>query len=204
MSAALRVGITGGIGSGKSAVVDRLAGFGIPVIDADVLARDVVAPGEPALAAIAAHFGAELLLEDGSLDRPALRRLVFSDSTQRRWLEDLTHPLIAKRIATGMEAADAPYVVLVSPLLLEASQAAHVDCVVVVDVPEALQLERTMNRDANSAKLVQSIMDAQLSRAERRARADLIIDNSGDLRALDDQVESLHRKLLTMAREAED
>lgn len=196
---ALRVGVTGGIGSGKSAVTERLAALGVPIVDADVAAREVVAPGEPALAAIAAHFGDGVIDADGALDRAALRRIVFADAAQREWLERLTHPLIGARIAGQLASAAAPYVVLVSPLLLEGAQRRLVDRIVVVDVPEALQLARTMARDANSEGLVRSIMAAQLPRDERRAAADFIVDNSGDLDALDAQVAALHETLLELA-----
>lgn len=195
----LVVGITGGIGSGKSAVTRRLEQHGITVVDADVAARIVVEPGRPALAAIAAHFGAGILQADGTLDRAALRARVFLDESERRWLEQLTHPLIGQEIVDQINASRSPYTVLSSPLLLDTSQKALADCVVVVDVPEALQLERTMVRDSNDQAQVQRIMAAQMSRDARLALADIVIDNSGSLADLELQVDELHKEFLLRA-----
>lgn len=196
---ALVVGITGGIGSGKSAVTDRLANLGITIVDADVAARVVVEPGQPALQAIADHFGSDAIQEDGSLDRAALRKIVFEHPDERQWLESITHPAIREEIIHQLQSADSPYVVLSSPLLIEASQNSFVDLVVVVDVSESTQLERTMKRDDNSADLVRQIMAAQLSREERLRAADLIIDNDGNLEELHQHVDALHKQLLVKA-----
>ena len=196
---ALVVGITGGIGSGKSAVTDRLADLGITIVDADVAARVVVEPGQPALQAIADHFGSGVIQENGSLDRAALREIVFEYPDERRWLESITHPAIREEIICQLRSADSPYVVLSSPLLIEASQNDFVDLVVVVDVPESTQLERTMKRDDNSADLVRQIMSAQLSREARLRAADLIIDNDGNLEELHQHVDALHKQLLVKA-----
>lgn len=198
-SSTLRVGITGGIGSGKSAVTDRLQSRGVVVVDADQVARDVVEPGTPALAAIREHFGDSVITADGRLDRPALRKVVFAAPEERRWLESLTHPLIGEQIAARLACAESVYAVLSSPLLIETSQKAMVDLIVVVDVPEAVQLERTMARDANSEELVKSIMAAQASREQRLAAADYIVDNSGTLNQLDRQVADLHEHLVAKA-----
>jgi dephospho-CoA kinase len=195
----LRVGITGGIGSGKSAVTDRLAGRGITIVDADTVAREIVAPGSEALAAIAKHFGEGIIMPDGQLDRPALRRIVFAEPEERRWLEALTHPLIGLSIARQLDEAESVYAVLSSPLLLEGTQRDFVGHVVVVDVPESLQIIRTIARDNNNEALVRAIMDAQMSREARLALADTIIDNSGSLEELDQQVDALHEKLTTLA-----
>ena len=195
----LVVGITGGIGSGKSAVTQRLAQHGITVVDADVVARIVVEPGRPALTAIAEHFGANILQADGTLDRAALRSRVFSDASERRWLEQLTHPLIGQEIVDQLGASHSPYTVLSSPLLLDTSQKALVDCVVVVDAPEALQLQRTVQRDSNDETQVKRIMAAQLARDERLALADIVIDNSGTLDDLNQQVDELHKEFLLRA-----
>ena len=192
----LVVGVTGGIGSGKSAVTRLFEQRGVTVVDADAVARVVVEPGRPALAAIADHFGADILLEDGSLDRAALRRRVFADESERVWLERLTHPLIGREIREQVGASQSPYTILASPLLLDSSQKALVDCVVVVDAPEEVQLRRTMERDNNDEAQVKRIMAAQMSRADRLTQADYVIDNSGALEALDEQVESLHREFL--------
>jgi dephospho-CoA kinase len=192
----LVIGITGGIGSGKSAVTDRFEAQGIAVVDADKAARVVVEPGGPALDAIAAHFGAGVLLADGKLDRAALRRIVFADDKERRWLEQLTHPLIAQEIRRQLQAADSDYVILASPLLLETSQGELADLTVVVDVPEALQLQRTMARDDNDEDQVKRIMAAQQPREERLEKADIVIDNSRSLAELDDVVAELHKEFL--------
>lgn len=193
------MGVTGGIGSGKSALTDRLASRGIDIVDADVVAREVVDIGSPALDAIAVRFGKQILLENGALDRAALRKIVFEDPEQRQWLEALTHPLIGKSIAAQLAASDGPYVILSSPLLLEGSQKSFVGHVVVVDVSEETQLQRTMSRDNNNEELVRSIMAAQLPREKRRSQADTIIDNSGTLSELHDAADALHQKLLRLA-----
>ncbi len=190
------VGITGGIGSGKTAVTDQLQKLGVTVVDADLAARIIMEPGRPALAAVVERFGNDILLPDGQLDRAALRRTVFEDPQQRRWLEQLTHPLIGEEILRQLSAAASPYVVLSSPLLLETSQKELCDHIVVVDVPEDVQLERTMHRDDNDEGQVRRIMAAQLARAERLAGADSVIDNNGTLADLEAQVEALHADLL--------
>ena len=194
------VGITGGIGSGKSAVTQRLEKLGIAVVDADLVARLVVEPGTAALVAIAAHFGDDILLSDGQLNRAALRRIVFDNTEERRWLEGVTHPAIREEIARQLQEATSDYVVLSSPLLLESGQATFAQYVVVVDVPESVQLERTMRRDSNDEALVRQIMAAQLPREERIARADEAIDNSGSLEQLNAAVDALHQRLLARAK----
>ena len=194
------VGITGGIGSGKSAVTERFEQLGITVVDADLAARIIVEPGRPALDAIAEHFGADILLEDGTLDRAALRARVFADPNERKWLEQLTHPLIGQEILDQIAASTSPYTILSSPLLLETTQGELADCIVVVDVPEDVQLARTMSRDDNDEAQVRRIMDAQMKRADRLARADYTVDNSGPIEALDAQVEALHSTFLSQAK----
>ena len=197
------VGITGGIGSGKTAVTDHLETLGIVVVDADKAARVVVEPGKPALDEIAAHFGSEILLDDGALNRAALREVVFNDSSQRKILEGITHPRIREEIARQLSAATSPYVVLSSPLLLESGQNSFADYVVVVDVPEVVQVDRTMRRDDNSESLVKQIMAAQLDRQTRLSRADEAISNDGTLEALHAEVEALHQRLLDRAKAAD-
>ena len=196
------VGITGGIGSGKSAVTERFEQLGITVVDADLAARVIVEPGRPALAAIAEHFGEDIIQADGNLDRAALRQRVFSADQERLWLEQLTHPLIGQEIIDQMAASMSPYTILSSPLLLETSQKDLTACVVVVDVPEDLQLQRTMQRDDNDAAQVKRIMAAQMQREERLARADIVIDNSRSLQELDAVVEELHKEFLLRAETA--
>ena len=195
----LRVGITGGIGSGKTALTDWLAGKGIVIVDADLASRTIVAPGQPALREIVDTFGSEYLQHDGQLDRAALRTLVFSDEEKRRQLERITHPRIRDELARQMDSADSTYVVLSSPLLLESGQSTMVDLSVVVDVPEDAQIQRTMARDHNSRELVEGIMTAQLDRDTRISRADIVIDNSGSLEALHERGEILHQTLLARA-----
>lgn len=195
----LVVGITGGIGSGKSAVTKHLEQYGITVVDADVVAREIVAPGKPALAAIAEHFGDDILQGDGQLDRAKLRARVFSDDSERHWLEQLTHPLIGEEIVHQIASSRSAYTVLSSPLLLDTSQKALADCVVVVDTSEALQIARTVQRDNNDTAQVKRIMAAQLGRDERLALADIVIDNSGTLEELHSQVDELHKEFLQRA-----
>ena len=195
----LRVGITGGIGSGKTALTDWLATQGIVIVDADLAARIVVEPGQPALTEIAEKFGEEFLLSDGQLNRAALRQRVFADESQRKALEAITHFRIRDELARQMQEATSPYVVLSSPLLLESGQSEMVDVSVVVDVPKALQIERTMARDQNDRQLVEQIMAAQLDRETRIARSDIVIDNSTSLDALHQRAAVLHETLLGRA-----
>ena len=194
------MGITGGIGSGKSAVTLRLEEHGIAVVDADVVARTVVEPGRPALAAIVEHFGPHIVGADGALDRAALRKIVFEDARERAWLEGVTHPAIRDEIMRQLQDANSPYVVLSSPLLLEAGQSDLTDYVVVVDVPEEVQIMRTSTRDNNDEALVRKIMAAQLPRSERIARGDEVIDNRGSLADLHGHVDALHQRLLALSQ----
>lgn len=193
------VGLTGGIGSGKTAVSRRFEAKGITVVDADVVAREVVEPGTPALAQIRAHFGAEVMQPDGQLDRAALRRIVFSDPEAKHWLEALLHPLIGSETLRQLNDAPGPYVMLASPLLVESGQTSICHRVLVVDVPEAVQLQRTMQRDANDAGQVRRIIASQATREQRLAAADDVIDNSGEETALDAQVAILHQQYLELA-----
>ena len=193
----LIVGLTGGIGSGKTAVSDHLAKIGIHVVDADVAARTIVEPGKPAWQEIKQHFGDEVLLADQSLNRPWLRQKVFSDTQQRTVLEKITHPRIREEIIRDLQSSTSEYTILVSPLLIESGQFKLVQRVVVVDVPEELQISRTCARDANEADQVRRIIAAQISRAERLDKADDVLDNSGTLHSLLDQTNQLHQKLLT-------
>ena len=196
------VGITGGIGSGKSAVTDHLETLGVTVVDADKVARVVVEPGTNGLTAIAEHFGKDILLADGDLDRAALRKIVFDNPDERKVLEGITHPRIRNEIARQLSQATSPYVVLSSPLLLESGQNTFADYVVVVDVPEEVQLRRTMARDDNSEALVKQIMAAQLDRQTRLSRADTSITNDATLEVLYQRVDVLHEELLARAAAA--
>ncbi|MFM1895815.1 MAG: hypothetical protein RLZZ385_889 [Pseudomonadota bacterium] len=195
----LVVGLTGGIGSGKSTVAAIFAQLGVPVIDTDVLAREAVEPGETALAQITEHFGPDILQANGRLDRARLRGIVFADPAQRRWLENLLHPLIGERLRHRIAVLDSPYCIVMSALLLETSQAESVDRILVVDAPEQLQLRRTMERDTNNEATVKSIMASQSSRDDRLARADDIIVNDRDLKHLQSEVGKLHRRYLVLA-----
>lgn len=198
----LKVGLTGGIASGKSAVSDLLAGLGAEVVDTDVVAREVVAPGSEGLAAVREAFGDEVLAGDGSLDRRRLRALVFADESRRRTLEGILHPRIRQRTFERVAAARSPYVVIVVPLLAETGFDALVDVVVVVDCDEATQLERLMARDAHDEDEARRMLAAQARRETRLELADHVVDNSGDLDALRPQVERLHEALLAAANAA--
>ncbi len=191
----LIVGLTGGIGSGKSAAAACFEQLGVPVIDADTAARKVVAPGSDALRQIADHFGAQCLLPGGELDRAALRQRVFAEPQERQWLEALLHPLIRERIVAALAQAAAgpgvPYVILSSPLLLETGQDALVDRVLLIDVDATLQRERVLRRDGSPAATVDAMIAAQWSREQRRAGADDVILNDGGLEDLQTAVCSL-------------
>ena len=193
------VGVTGGIGSGKTTVTDTFAAYGIDVIDADVIARDVVALGSPALEAIRDHFGAEVINADGTLNRPALRQRVFADESEKNWLNQLLHPLIREGIEARLQAAASPYCMLSAPLLLENKLTYLCDRVLVVDVSEANQMKRTMDRDNNNEEQVRAIMQAQITRAERLAAADDIIDNNGPVVEIKSQAKALHQQYLDLA-----
>lgn len=195
----LKVGLTGGIGSGKSAAADMFAELGVPVVDADLIAREVVEPGEPALEQIAQHFGKSVIQSGGGLNRRALRERVFADPSEREWLEQLLHPLINERIRDRLDAFDTPYVMLVSPLLIESGQARLVDPVIVVDVDEQTQVERTIARDEVTIDQAKRIIASQCSRVERTQRAEYLLDNGGSLEQLREQVEYLHRQLIKLA-----
>lgn len=190
------VGLTGGIGSGKSAAADCFRSLGITVVDADVCARIVVEPNKPALKTIAEHFGQEIIQTDGTLDRAALRQKIFADAAERKWLETLLHPLIFEEIWTQLHSASSPYAILESPLLVEAGQQAICQRTLVIDAPEALQLARATARDNNSTAQVKAIMAAQASREQRLAKADDVIVNDRDLTHLHTQVEALHQQYL--------
>lgn len=195
----LRVGLTGGIGSGKSAVAERFARRGVPVIDTDEVAREVVAPGEPALAEIVGEFGPGLVDAQGRLDRRRLRERVFADAEARRRLEAILHPRIREAVQRRIENIDATYGLIVVPLLVETGFG-PLDRVLVVDVDEERQVERTSRRDNVPEESVRRIMQAQATRAERLARADDVIINNGAPDDLERQVDELHARYLALAR----
>lgn len=197
----LIIGLTGGIGSGKSAAAARFEqAHGIHVVDADIKSRVVVEPGRPALQKIVDRFGDAVLQEDGSLNRAALRERVFQVPDERRWLEQLLHPLIREEIVTDLASARSPYALLVSPLLVESGQYQMTRRVLVVDVPEALQIARTTARDKVPEEQVRAILKAQAQREERLRHAHDVIANDRDLAALHAQVDALHQQYLALAR----
>ena len=197
------VALTGGIASGKSAVARRFEALGTHVYDADVAAREVVAPREPALAEIEFVFGAEVLNADGSLDRRAMRERVFADAAARRKLEGIIHPRVRAWLRRRVGMDRGPYCMLAIPLLVEnREEYAWVDRVLLVDAPEALQIERLMQRDDIPRETAQRMLDAQSSREQRRAIADDVIVNDGEEAALDAQVAALHARYLELAAEA--
>lgn len=192
------LGLTGGIGSGKSAAAQHFIDLGVHLVDADNAARWVVEPGRPALAKIVEHFGAQVLQANGELDRSALRGLIFQDPEQRRWLETLLHPLIGQEIISYLARAESPYAILVSPLLVESGQYKMTQRVLVIDAPEQLQIQRTMQRDSTGEEQVQAILKAQASREQRLSHADDVLINDRDPAWLKSEVERLHHFYLTL------
>jgi len=195
----MRVGLTGGIASGKSAVSRLFASHGVPIIDSDEIARALLAPGNALTGAVFTRFGAELQRADGSLDRALLRARVFADSAARRDLEQLLHPAIAARAQQLGEVAGGPYQIYVVPLLIEAGVRERYDRVLVVDCPESLQLSRLLARDGIGLSLAHAMLAAQAPRAARLAAADDVIDNADGVEALAPQVAALHAKYLALA-----
>ncbi|MBG09932.1 MAG: dephospho-CoA kinase [Gammaproteobacteria bacterium] len=194
------VGLTGGIGSGKSTVAEMFAELDIDLVDADIASREVVAPGTQALAEIAEHFGAELLLEDGRLNRGALRRVIFHQEQEKQWLESLLHPLIKEWLIRQISRSKSPYCMLVSPLLLESGQSELVDRVLVVDVSVNTQVSRTLARDGGDERTARAIIRSQMNRKQRVKQADDIINNELQLRFLGQQIEILHQQYLARAK----
>jgi len=192
----LVVGLTGGIGSGKTAVSDRFARHGVPVIDTDLIARELVEPGQPALVDIAAEFGVECLDNEGRLNRAHLRQRVFADEASRRRLEAILHPRIRIVARERIAALTTPYCLLVIPLLAETGMTDLVDRVLVVDVSEAEQIRRVMARDRIDETQAQRILVAQASRSQRLALADEVVENSGDFASLEQQIADLHQHYL--------
>ena len=189
----MKIGLTGGVASGKSTVARAFANLGVAVIDSDRIARDIVAPGQPALAEVVAAFGPEIIGEDGQLDRKSLRELIFSDSSRRARLEAILHPRIAAELHALAEAAGGPYQVLEIPLLLETGMQTQVDRVLVVDCPVEAQVQRLIERDGGTASDAHRIVAAQTGRDRRLAAADDVIVNDGALDSLDWSVRALDR-----------
>jgi dephospho-CoA kinase len=199
MAPRLRIGLTGGIASGKSTVAQRFAELGVPVIDADESARIVVAPGSRGLAEVVSKFGENLLTADGELDRPLLRNLIFADADRRRELEAILHPLIRADMECRASLASGPYLVMAIPLLIENGGRDRVDRVLVVDVDEEVQLKRLMTRDSSTQEQAEAILSAQASRASRLKAADDIVQNEGTLAELRNAVDRLHQNYLSLA-----
>lgn len=197
----LRIGLTGGIASGKSLVAEKFTELGITVIDTDRVAREIVAPGTPALAEITTAFGTGILGPAGTLDRRTLRATVFADATQRRRLEAILHPRIRRQTLERADAAAGPYHVIAVPLLIETDFRALVDRVLVIDCPGSLQRERLLKRDDEDPQQAERILAAQVSRQIRLAGADDVIDNSGTRAATAEQVERLHEYYMELARD---
>ena len=194
-----RVGLTGGIASGKSTAAKFFGALGVPILDSDQVARDVVEPGQPPLERLVDRFGRKILTPDGHLDRPALREIVFSDPKARADLEALTHPAIGAAMEARSAAAGGAYQILVVPLLVEKNLSAHVDRVLVVDCDEELQVRRLRDRDGSTPEQVQAILKAQAPRAARLKAADDVIHNDTDMSAVRDQVAALHARYLELA-----
>ena len=195
------VGLTGGIGSGKSEISRRFQALGITVIDSDEVARQVVEPSCPALQTIATHFGKNILNINGTLNRAQLRQIIFANAQEKLWLENFLHPIIREETILQLRSAKSIYVILASPLLLETTQHQMVDRVLVIDTDEELQLVRASERDQNNREQIAKIMATQMSRTDRRAKADDIIYNHGDLAELDQQVKKLHVHYLKLSQQ---
>ena len=192
------VGVTGGIGSGKTAVTDFFASKGIYIADADVAARAVVEPGKPALKEIVQRYG-QAILNNGTLNRQKLRAIIFADPMERQWLEGLLHPLIEQQILHELSIARSPYAILVAPLMLEAGQNEWVDRLLVVDVPEQIQIDRTTARDQITEEQTRQIINSQIGREQRIREADDVVDNSGTLEQLHQTLGELHTHYLNLA-----
>lgn len=196
----LIVGLTGGIASGKTTVANLFQQhFSIDIVDADIIARDVVAQGTKGLAAIVEHFGPDILHRDGSLNRTALRERIFTDATEKSWLNQLLHPLINQKMSEALQKVTSPYALLVVPLLIENQLQSMVDRILVIDVDEQTQIERTQARDKVSKQQVLAILSAQASRAERLAFADDVIENNSQNQRLLPQITKLHKKYLAIS-----
>lgn len=195
----LVVGLTGGIGSGKSTVAAHFARLGVPVIDADDIARALVDPGQPALDEVVAAFGTDLLDEHGALDRNRLRRIVLADPEQRRRLEAILHPRVRLEMSRRLGQVNAPYCIFAIPLLIETGQTDRVDRILVVDCPESLQRRRVATRKQWTAADIDAMLAAQATREQRLQAADDVLVNVGDIKTLHHNIEDLHRQYLKLA-----
>ncbi len=198
--APLIIGLTGGIGSGKSTICQQFISLGVPVINTDLIAREVVKTGQPALQALQNHFGTVILNTDGSLNRTELRKIIFNDLQQKNFVEKLLHPLIMRQLQLQLADITAPYVIIEIPLLIEAGWQSQVDQILVVDLPEELQIERLKMRSELDKKSLKQIINSQISRSERVKHADQLIDNSGNPGEISQQVSELHQRYLQLAQ----
>lgn len=194
----LVVGLTGGIGSGKSVVAQLFADLDVPVIDADQLSRELVVPGSRVLKAIIAHFGEKIIDTQGQLQRHRLREIIFQSPSDKEWLEQLLHPAIYENIQKQIDKIEAPYLIVVIPLLLEVGRRDFIDRILVVDAPETLQISRVQKRDKSEVAQIKAIMQSQLNRSQRLMAAHDIISNTSDMSSLKQQVSLLHEKYLLL------
>ena len=194
----LIIGLTGGIGSGKSVASDKFKSLGITIVDADVASRTVVEPGKPALKEIEDHFGSGIITAEGKLDRNNLREIIATDPEERKWLESVLHPKIGEQITKEISESSSVYTLFVAPLLLEANSQEMCSRVVVVDVPKDVQIRRTAKRDKVSPNQVEQMVAAQMEREKRLEKADDVLLNNGTIEDLEKQVEELHKKYIQM------
>ena len=195
----LIIGLTGGIGSGKSVASDKFKSLGIDVVAADVASRTVVEPGKPALKEIQDHFGSGIITAEGKLDRNKLREIIASDPEKREWLESVLHPRIGEQIKKEISESTSAYTLFVAPLLFETNSQEMCSRVVVVDVPKDVQIQRTAKRDKVSSNQVEQMVAAQMKREKRLEKADDVLLNNGTIEDLEKQVEELHKKYIQMA-----
>jgi dephospho-CoA kinase len=195
------VGVTGGIGSGKTAATDVFKTLGIDVVDADLVSRKVVEPGSVVLFQIEQHFGEDILLENGQLNRAKLREIIFRDQDAKQWVNDLMHPAIRQEIVTCLAEAKSDYVVLSAPLLIENGLEKFCNRVLVIDIPEEMQLSRASRRDDVNEEQIRAIMASQIDRQRRLKAANDVIDNSGDLALLSEQVKKYHNKYVSKSKQ---
>ncbi|MDP8033498.1 dephospho-CoA kinase [Pasteurella atlantica] len=198
------VGLTGGIGSGKSTIAEMFQQLGVPVVDADIVAREVVAKGSPLLKQIVEKFGKQVLLQNGELDRSKLRQIIFNHQQNTQWLNNLLHPAIRKEMLRQLNQTQAPYVLWVVPLLIESNLIQYCDRILVIDVLPEIQIERATKRDKNKIEMIKNIMKAQVSREERLSYAQDVIENNLELsensQNLEQQVSQLHQQYLLLAQ----
>ena len=195
----LVIGLTGGIGSGKTTICHLFEKLGVPIVDADIIAHELTQPDQPAVQKIIDVFSPDLLDEAGLLDRNKLRQIIFSDPDKRFELESILHPLVLVEIYTRIQAMDAPYCIVCIPLLLETDMTENIDRILVVDTPEELQISRTRERDTLTSDEIQQIMSAQVSREQRLKAADDVITNNSDMANLEKQITVLHNTYLEMS-----